>query len=178
MNGTLPKWLEQWLGVDAASPGEGTVWSLENSWRWAPWATLLLAMFAVGWVTYFYAREGTATGRAMRGLLAAIRLALVAIVVFMIAEFTLSLRRTGLPTIAVVVDDSASMGIEDRYDEKRLQSLVGRRIHSAGLQQSDRLNLAKTVLLPKGTNLLERVERDYRLKLYFVSSAARRKTAI
>ena len=53
MNGILPNWLEQWLGVEAASPGEGTVWSLENTWGWAPWVTLLLAMFAVAWVVVF-----------------------------------------------------------------------------------------------------------------------------
>ncbi len=173
MSGTLPDWLERWLGVNAASPGEGTVWTLENTWSWAPWITLLLAMFAVAWVVFIYARESTSTGRAMRALLVALRLALLAIVVFMIAEFTLSLRRTGLPTVAVLVDDSASMGIQDRYDDKRVESLVAQRLASAGIEQSDRLGLAKTVLLKKGTNLLESVQHNYRLKLYFVSSAAR-----
>src|SRR5690606_18092474 len=78
-----------------------------------------------------------------------------------------------LPTVAALVDDSASMGIIDRYDDKRLESVVGQRIEAAGLEQPDRLSLAKTVLAKKGTNLLESVGRDYRLKLYFVSSAAR-----
>ena len=78
MSGILPEWLARWLGVEAASPGEGTTWSLENTWSWAPWATLVFAMAAVGWFVYFYAREGTATGRAMRGVLVALRLALVA----------------------------------------------------------------------------------------------------
>ena len=173
MNGILPDWLEQWLGVEAASPGEGTVWSLENTWSWAPWATLLLAMFAVGWVVYFYAREGTTAGRVAKALLVTMRLALIAIVVFMIAEFRLSLRRTGLPTVAIVVDDSASMGISDQYDDKKLKALVSSRIQTAGLELSSRLNLAKTVLLDKGTDVLAAIERHYRLKLYFVSSAAR-----
>jgi hypothetical protein len=173
MSGTLPEWLERWLGVEAAGPGQGTTWTLENTWSWAPWATLLFAMFAVAWVAFFYVREGSAASRAARVFLGLLRLSLLAIVVFMIAEFTLSLRRTGLPTIAVLVDDSASMGIEDRYDSKQLQSIAARRIASAGFESADRLNLAKTVLLPKGTNLLEAVQRDYRLKLYFVSSAAR-----
>lgn len=173
MSGILPEWLARWLGVDAAGPGEGTVWSLENTWSWAPWATLVLAMFAVGWVTYFYAREGTAAGRITRAVLVALRLGLVAIIVFMIAEFTLSLRRTGLPTVAVLVDDSASMGIEDRYDEKRLAAIISRRLESARLEPADRLNLAKTVVLDKGTDLLATVARRYRLKLYFVSGAAR-----
>ena len=35
---------------------------------------------------------------------------------------------------------------------------------------------SKTVLLAKGTNLLGAIEKQYRLKLYFVSSAARAQT--
>ncbi len=114
MSGILPNWLEEWLGVTPASPGEGTLWSLENTWSWAPWATLLLVLFTVGWVVFFYARESTTAGRAVKALLVVLRLALIGIVLLMIAELTLSLRRTGLPTVAVMVDDSASMGIVDQ----------------------------------------------------------------
>src|SRR5262245_14191196 len=104
MSGILPEWLEPWLGVEAASPGEGTLWTLENTWSIPPWATLLLVMFLAGWVAYFYAREGSRAGRASRTFLAALRLVVMAITVFMIAEFTLSLRRTGLPTVAILID--------------------------------------------------------------------------
>ena len=76
MNGILPKWLERWLGVEPVSPGEGTVWSLENTWSWAPWATLLLVLFAVGWVLFFYARESTTAGRMTKALLGTLRQAL------------------------------------------------------------------------------------------------------
>jgi hypothetical protein len=173
MNGILPNWLERWLGVEAASPGEGTLWTLENTWSWAPWATMLLVIFAVIWVFYLYARDGSSVGRLTRLALVSMRLALIAITLFMLAEFKLTLRRTGLPTVAVVVDDSASMGIDDRYDDKKLHDLVAARIQSAGLELSNRLNLAKTVLLDKKTDVLSAIERHYRLKLYFVSSAAR-----
>ncbi len=165
MSGTLPTWLERWLGVEAASLGEGTAWSLENTWSWAPWVTLLACMFAVGWVVFFYARESTVAGRAVKAVLVTLRLALVGIVLFMIAEFTLSLKRTGLPTVAVVLDDSASMGIDDRYDDKKLHALVASRINSIGLEQLSRLNLAKTVLLDKRTDVLAAIERYYRLKI-------------
>ncbi len=173
MSGILPNWLEKWLGVEAAGPGEGTLWSLDNTWSWAPWVTLLAILFAVGWVVYFYAREGSAKGRLAKVSLVALRLGLIAIVLFMIAEFSLSLRRTGLPTVAIMVDDSASMGIDDRYDDKKLHALISKRIETAGLEQLNRLNIAKAVLLEKGTDLLGSIEKHYRLKLYFVSSAAR-----
>lgn len=173
MNGLLPQWLQQWLGIEAAGPGQGTNWSLENTWSWAPWVTLLLVMFAVAWVVYFYARESTSAGRASKAALVVIRLALMAIVVFMIAEFTLSLRRTGLPIVAILVDDSQSMGIDDRYDDKQLQNVIASRLQSAGLELGTRLNVAKSILLDKRTNVLAAIQQRYRLKLYFVSSAAR-----
>jgi hypothetical protein len=173
MSGTLPTWLESWLGIEAAGPGQGTVWSLENTWSWAPWLTLLGAVCIVGWVVFFYSREKTSAGRLARAALVMLRLAVIAIVVFMIAEFSLSLRRTGLPSVAILVDDSASMGIEDHYDDKKLEALVARRCDSVGLEAPNRLNLAKSILSPRGSDLLGRIARDYRLKLYFVSSAAR-----
>jgi hypothetical protein len=173
MSGILPNWLEKWLGVEAASPGEGTLWTLENTWSWAPWVTLLSLIFLVAWVVYFYARESTTAGRLTKAVLVAFRLAVIAIVLVMIAEFTLSLRRTGLPTVAIVVDDSASMGIDDRYDDKKLHALVSSRIEAAGLDRVNRLNLAKAVLLNKKAEMLSAIARRYRLKLYFVSSAAR-----
>jgi hypothetical protein len=91
----------------------------------------------------------------------------------MIAEVTLSLRRTGLPTVAILVDDSQSMGIDDRYDDKQLQNAITSRLQSAGLELGTRLNVAKSILLDKRTNVLAAIQQRYRLKLYFVSSAAR-----
>ncbi len=64
MSGILPTWLQRWLGVEATNPGEGVAWSIDSSWSWAPWITLLFAVAAVVWVGYFYARESL-VGRAM-----------------------------------------------------------------------------------------------------------------
>ena len=52
-------------------------------------------------------------------MLAAIRLGLVAIVLLMIAQVTLSLKRTGLPYAAVLMDDSLSMTTVDHYATSR-----------------------------------------------------------
>ena len=42
-----------WSIGSASKPpaaGEGTLWRLESTWGWAPWVTLLFAIFAVAWV--------------------------------------------------------------------------------------------------------------------------------
>ena len=47
MNHSVPAWIERLRGVPAEL-GEGTVWSLENSWNWPAWVTLLFVIVAVG----------------------------------------------------------------------------------------------------------------------------------
>jgi hypothetical protein len=79
MSGTLPAWVERLLGVEAGHE-EGTIWSLEHTWTWPPWITLLFLVFAVVFVVAIYLREGRRSRGAYRLMLAAIRLCLVAIV--------------------------------------------------------------------------------------------------
>jgi hypothetical protein len=172
MNGILPNWLDRWLGVESAGAGQGTVWSLDNTWGWAPWVTLLFAIFAALWVGLIYARENPAAGRVYRTFLAFLRLGVIALVAFMIAEVMLSLKRTGLPTVVVLVDDSASMGIADRYEPK-LRDRLKEQIKETNLTELTRLNLAKGILLGGARDLLGTIQRNYKLKVYFVSSAAR-----
>lgn len=172
MNSTLPTWLERLLGVDTAGAGEGTIWSLDSSWPWAPWLTLLFVLFSIGFVTFVYSREGGEAGRGLKALLVGIRLALIGIVLFMIAEIALSLQRTGLPYVAVLVDTSGSMGIDDRYRDEELRSLVAQRVAQIGAEEGTRLNLAKSILLEEDGRLLREIEDSYRLRFYFVSGAA------
>ncbi len=173
MHGTLPQWLERWLEIPAAGTGEGTAWTLDDRWTWAPWATLVFVSLAAAWVLFWYAREISAAGRAFRLLLAALRLTLVGLLLFMLAEFVLSLNRTGLPYLVVLLDDSASMGTVDRYEDPKLAKAVAARLKAAGLSEASRLNLAKSLLSAKDAKLLAVLGRRFKLKTYFVSAAAR-----
>lgn len=173
MSGPLPNWLQRWLGVDAPGRGEGTVWTLEHHWGWAPWLSVLFVLFAVGWVAYFYWREGPAARRGYKALLTGLRLAAIALVCLMLAELMLSLHRTGLPHVVVIVDDSASMGIADRLDDARLASLVQQALAAGGRREATRLNLAKSLLLDKEPGLLAAIDRRYKLKVYFAAASAR-----
>jgi|GEM_PF-4930003 len=173
MNGILPHWLESWLGVEHAGSGEGAVWSLENSWGWAPWVTLLFVVFAVGWVAYFYTRESSTAGKLPRILLAATRLTLITLILLMVAELMLSLKRTGLPTVVVLIDDSGSMAVADRYENEKLRALALRRVQAIGLKEPTRLNLAKSILLDDRVDLLGQLEQQYKLKVYCVAGSAR-----
>jgi hypothetical protein len=106
-------------------------------------------------------------------LLGVLRLACVAIVLLMLAELVLSRERTGLPYVVVVVDDSASMGIVDRYSDDELRSLLQQRLQEVGLKEGSRINLAKAVLLRENGALLNGIEERYKLRTYLLAASAR-----
>ncbi|HXT57240.1 MAG TPA: VWA domain-containing protein [Pirellulales bacterium] len=173
MSGTLSPWLERLLGIPQAGSGEGTAWTLDGAWFWPAWATLLLVCGAAAWIVGCYLRETGPASRVYRLTLAAIRLTVTALVLFMIASFVLSLNRTGLPYVVVALDDSASMGTADRYGDKALAELVAKRLKAAGYDRGTRFNLAKSLLLDHREALLRSIESRYKLKFYLLAGSAR-----
>ena len=169
MTNTLPVWIERALGIEA-SPGEGTAWHLDHTWGWPPWVGLLFGVFAVAFVVYSYLRENPHSARWFRLVLASIRLCLVGILLIMLSQLVLSLSKTGLPYLAVLVDDSLSMTVVDRYDEA-LQAKIGERIRGVGAEECSRWNLAKTLLSERNGAMLSAMGRDYKLRLYFLTGA-------
>lgn len=172
MNTTLPNWFERLLGVETPSAGEGTAWSVEHAWTWAPWVTLLAAAALAALVIVIYLREGSTAGRWTRGTLIALRLGLFLLVAFMLAEVVLTLQRTGLPYVAVLVDTSGSMSTADRYRDESQRSQFESRAAANGFDEATRLNLAKSVLLENDAALLRGLADEYRLRLYYVAQGA------
>jgi hypothetical protein len=175
MSGTLPTWLERWFGIPAAGSGEGTAWSLDYNWPWAAWATLLFLLAAAVWICFWYHHEASPARRLYRWMLAGIRMMLVGLLLLMLAGYALSLSRTGLAYVVVIIDDSSSMGTVDRYDDKMRQA-VARHLKQAGLTEPSRLNVGKSLLLENNAALVNELGRRYKLKLYFASNAARLQT--
>ncbi len=169
MSSSLPTWIARLLGIEAG-PGEGTVWSLEHTWAWAPWITLLFLVFAGIFVAAIYLRENRQAPRSFRMSLALVRTLLVVIVLFMLAQYALSLQRTGLPYLVVLVDDSLSMTTVDRYDDA-VRKRLSRRVEGAGLEELSRWNLARTLLVERGGAVLKGILKDYKLRVCFVAGA-------
>ncbi len=167
MSHSLPTWIERLLGVPA-EPGEGTVWSLENSWNWPAWVTLLFVVFAVAVVVAIYLRENRQAPAWYRAMLAALRLGSVAIVLLMLTQLALLLHRTGLPYLVVLVDDSLSMTVRDPYDPP-VAAQIQKRFEAAKPTTLSRWDLARALLLEKDAALLHRIKDGYKLRVYFVA---------
>jgi len=159
--------MERLLGITSET-GRGTAWSLETSWSWPPWLTLLALVLVAAVVVATYARENRRAGPWLRAILAGIRLTILAIAVFMLAQVVLSLKRTGLPYVAVVVDDSLSMSVADRYPDS-IRQAVQSRARGAGFERLTRWNLARTLLLEDNADFLAKLEEGYKLRLYYLT---------
>lgn len=165
MSGHLPQWVQRLLGFEA-KPGQGLAWGLQHQWPWPPWLTLLAICGLTAYVVWIYLREGRQP-LAQRLVLAGLRLAALGLVLLMIAQVSLRLQRTGLPTLALLLDDSQSMSIVDRYAEPLAESLQ-RRVGQAGHAQASRWNLARTLLTERESAVLNALARRYTLRPYFL----------
>ncbi|MCE5269046.1 MAG: hypothetical protein LLG00_14320 [Planctomycetaceae bacterium] len=169
MNHAVPKWLERLLDLPTA-PGAGTVWSIEHAWPWPPWVTLLLLAAAAAFVVAIYLRESRHAGRRFRLALAAIRLTLVALLVLMIAQITLVLKRTGLPSMAVLIDDSLSMTTVDQYADKTRMAM-NERMKAAGMAKGElsRWKLLRTLLTEDSGSLLQAIGDGHKLRAWYLN---------
>ena len=167
MPNSLPIWFERLLGLPTGE-GEGTAWSLAHGWDWRPSITLGFAIAAVAFVVACYLRENRHASLTYRMILAVMRLATIGIVVLMLAQFVLLLQRTGLPYVAIVVDDSRSMTVADRYEQKQAAAL-SERVREAGFDKLTRWNLARTLLSENEASMLREIQDNYRLRLYYLT---------
>lgn len=172
MSHNLPEWLQRLFGVPSANPGEGTVYELTHSWNLAPWLTLLFCAGIMAFVIACILREPGGAGRIARSAMIGLRLTAILLVGLMLADFVLRLHRTGLPTVVIMIDESASMALVDRHDDTFQADALQQRLTKMGLDEPHRLNFVKSVLLKDNGELLRGLEKRYRLKLYFFSRAA------
>jgi hypothetical protein len=166
MSGRLPAWLVDWLGVPVPSNADAATWQLDSRWSWAPWATLLLVLVAIAWTVYLYGRESGSASRMYRAALIALRLTVIGLVLVMLAQWALAVWLTGPPSIALVIDNSASMSIADRYDDSTVASRLNERLLANRLTEPKRLNIAKLLLKDNNDRLIHELADRYRLAIY------------
>lgn len=92
----------------------------------------------------------------------------------MIFEVQVSIERTGLPHIPILLDVSASMGETDQYDDAELSDEILAAMEEVELESPHRLNQAKSLLFAEDSKLLRRLAKDYKLDLYYVASGLER----
>ncbi len=153
--------------------GPGTELTRSHTWPWPPSVTIVLLAVAVALVIFLYARERGSAGRVFKMLLAGLRIALIALVLFMMYGWLLNRYRTDLPDLVLMIDDSQSMALADLYEDSAKRAALVKRLEAAGLDGPTRLNLAKLLLLEGDARLLRELQSRYNVKIYRLGGSAR-----
>ncbi len=115
----MKQFLEWYLGVPPAIPGQETrwQWSFELPWpnSWPLSLAGLVGACLVVLVVGIYLRDTRRLSAWTRFGLISTRLLATACVLLCLTHAAILIQRTGPPVVAILLDTSASMGLEDRY---------------------------------------------------------------
>jgi hypothetical protein len=169
----MQQFLDTLFGIEPPGPGQDTAWELNFPRTWPSWVLLMLLILAGLYFWAIYRREGTFASPRFKLALTALRWLLLILIVIMLGEMDLRIDRRGLPYLAVVIDDSASMSVPDHYVDTKTEAAAESLVQSAGLTAATRLDLAKAVVLTRQGELLRKMSAEHRLRLYAASSSMR-----
>jgi hypothetical protein len=164
-----PPWL---VRCSPLAVGEGMEPSYRHSWSLPPSLTVLFLIVALIVVAFLYWRERGSSGTVCRSTLIVLRMSLVSLVVLMLYGWMQQQHVTDLADIIVLIDDSASMSLRDQGDDEWQQQLQDQ-LQQLGFDESDRLSVAKAILLKDKAQLLNDLERRYHLKIFRMGRSLR-----
>jgi len=167
--------LEGYLGLPRAEAGQRTDWRFEFHSPGGVWfsvGVLVLAGLLAFYLAAIYWRDAVNASRRMRLLLTSLRFGSITLAALCLLQATLSVGRIGLPIIALVIDDSASMSLEDRYPKNETNELVDRLVREAKFPAKTRLALTQAILTRDDGEFLRELLRHHTLRLYHFSDSA------
>jgi hypothetical protein len=167
---SLARFFEWYLGLPPAGGGEGTDWRMlvgpDAGAAYSVLALRVLAGLLIATVGIVYWLE-TRRLPWRRGLaLAGLRAATAALLVLMLGRWSLQIDRTELPTVAVLIDSSASMGLTDRYADPTLARAVRGLSRTDPRTQPTRLELVQAILTRNEARWLRTLLRTHQVRLY------------
>ncbi len=177
------------LNVPPPQAGEALSPRIRFEQPWPQWLLIATVLGGSGLIVWIYRREGRASAF-YKYLLAGIRICLLLLLVFMISEAVLSVERTGLPYVTIMIDDSASESIPDQYERPEtraaLQTLASQAAAPASPSSSasaavgetaaadlTRIEIAKGLVLNDKARWIQELQKQHKVRLYLVSTSAR-----
>ncbi|HTI49618.1 MAG TPA: vWA domain-containing protein, partial [Planctomycetaceae bacterium] len=173
----MKSFLEWYFRIPPAVPGEGTdwVWVWRRPWptNWPAWWVVLVVAACAAVVIWSYRRDAASLSRTRRLCLTGLRLLIIVLVATLLTELSVSVHRTGLPGIALLVDTSASMSLQDQPGSE----ITGTRPKagdpaSLGKGVPHRLDQAIGLLTRENANWLRRLQASHQLRVWQFSETA------
>lgn len=166
------RFLAWYLGLRSPRPGEGIAWRFD--WRWpAPQSVILIAaILSAAFIVYVYRRDAETLPLRNRAILSGLRIAVFALIAALLAELSLTIERTGLPIVALMIDTSASMSLQDQYPPNSKQSRLVADASKGTGGESHRLAIAQYLLTRNNGQLLRDLENGHQLRPYRFADTA------
>jgi hypothetical protein len=166
--------LAERMGVEPARAGEAITPQIRFEQPWSQGITLLVVLSCAVLIIWLYRHEGQVS-MPMKMTLAALRIALVVLAVFMLSEAVLSVERTGLPYFVVMVDDSASSQIADQFANPKTRGALAElaRPLANGKEEPSRLAVAQGWLSRDEAGVLRTLQKQNKVRIYLSSTSLR-----
>ena len=165
VNKFISETIAWYLGISGGGPlpSEGRLWRIEASWNWETWPISLLAgslVLVIGWLAYHSTRK---LPRVSRMICVAAHSLVVVGLTLLILQVRVKALTYGQPTLAVVLDTSASMETGD-VDSDLSAETISRRDspHSA----KTRIELAKELLSGRERSAIADLMESYQVDFY------------
>jgi hypothetical protein len=171
--------IETRLGVPPPSTGEELHWRIEFApYLWNlmnhAWVEGIVAVAIAALVIGIYLHEGKTAKAIYRLLLAGLRISLLLLTMaVLLPQIQLLFERRGRPDLAILIDDSRSMGTTDIYQDEEIQQAAAHLGSDIGISTPERLQLAEALLLRPGHAWLERLLTDQRVKIHVYHCSTR-----
>ena len=173
MRDLLGKILFWLMGVELPPGGNDLRWQLVGNWEWTRGPVFWFVVFTLLSGIYFcsfYFREGSRATPAARLFLSAVRWTLAILVIcVLLFQLQIQFTRMQLPTLAILIDRSASMSVIDDYqDPATVRSLQVIGVDPESMEVS-RWNIAEQLLDPQTFN---RLFDNYDVRVFSVAESA------
>jgi hypothetical protein len=171
--------VEASLSIPPPTSGEGTRWRLEflpflRDAGTDPWLAVFLGLLAIIMIALVYRREGRTAGPRYKALLAGLRVCVIGLTLaVLLPEVQLIFERQSWPDIAILIDDSRSMGTVDQYRDPDPQQEVDRLAKVLKGAPATRLALAQALLTGAKPNWIESMLLDHQVKVHVYHCSAR-----
>lgn len=146
---SLQRFLEWYWGLPSTEPGQVARWSVTAHAPWSEsWPTVLIVVViaaAVLVVAEIYRRDARTLSLSRRAVLIGLRCCVLGLVVLMLSRVSVSVERSGLPLVVVLIDDSASMGLRDAYKNEADRQALTELLNSTA-SEGERFDLARRLL--------------------------------
>jgi uncharacterized membrane protein len=158
------------LEVAPPRAGEAISPQLRFEQPWPQWLLVFTVLVSTVLIISLYRKEGKAR-LFSKLVLAGIRIMLVLLAMFMLSEAVLSVERTGLPYLTILLDDSLSERIADQYEKPADKAAVDELAARAEGSGATRLAIAKGLILKDRARLIQELQKQHNVRIYRVSNS-------